>query len=204
MKYFYSIKPSFFRSSPQAKLQNNKGITLIEIIVASIIAMTVLASLASMDYAVRMMYKNRGSRGMLSVETTSILLHMARNIQLARSDATFTGIEISGGGTALSILQDKNETPQNYADDPWVCYELKDAGIEFCTAKGSCMAAADTVTLGSGRIKSFKVGFTTNSTTLENQVRIVIEACVDPATCIASEFTTETTISAVSTGGQTI
>jgi len=186
--------------------RSKTGMTLIELIIASLIAVIVLASLASVDYSVRLMHHARGPRSMLSAETTAILQHIARNMQATIGDAGDLGIEITGGGRTLSIRQDQNATPTpaDYTDDTWVYYDRNGHNVRYCQGHNACTTLLSN--LGSGKIKDFSVTFTTNSdpAALDNQVIVTIDTCSDPNTCAASEFTATTTISVPSQGGDSI
>lgn len=174
----------------------------------------VLASLASIDYSVRMMYKGIGPRSLLAAETTAIMQHISRNIQATVGDAVETaagnsGILINNGSSQLAIRQDRNspQTPSDYSDDEWVSYSLSaDNNILFCNDNtGACGSLL--TTLGSGKILSFTASFTEDSgpAALDNQINITIESCADPATCVAADiFTVSTTISVPSKGGPSI
>ncbi len=186
-------------------LRSKKGVTMMELIIASIVSIIVLTSLASIDYSVRLMHQNAGSESMLSVETTAILQHISRNLLLATGDANDSGIIISGGN-AMSILQDQNTppTPGDYTDDTWVYYWLNNNSIEFCEGQGTCSNLL--TSLGSGSIATFNIVSQSSSdqADLDNQVQIEVCASVDPTTCTPADFTTSTLISLPSHGGPTI
>ena len=189
----------------------SRGVTLIELIVATLIAAIVLASLASVDFSIRMMSRDLAPRSMLSVEATAILNNIARTAQTATGDAvqdpkppTFEGIYIGAAGKWLSIRQDRNGTPGNYIDDRWAMYYYQAAPLFQIVYAPNCAQRAvpqmPIMRLGTGHIKniSFSREQSADPDDLKNQLTVTLEACLDPATCPTADdplFTASTVIS---------
>ena len=190
-------------------LKQKSGFTLIEVIIAGLVSLIMLTGVATVDYSVRMMYKQQTPESLLAVETTAILRHISRNIQAATGDTNNVGIILVGEGTALAIRQDRttSQTPGDYTDDVWMFYHLNttDHTVEFCEGQDSCVTLL--TSLGFGKIKSIMFDLTRSNaqTELDNQVKVTISACANPPTCPdGPPFNVSTKVSMISHGGDSL
>ena len=116
----------------------NKGLSLTELIVASVIAMLILLGIASSNIFLE---RNRHGYGKLySIEsnTTATLNHILRNAGMAIGSGSATdkgilaGAAETGDADTLCIHQDVNNTPDDATDDRWVCYTIANSALYSC------------------------------------------------------------------------
>ena len=112
-------------------IEKNKGLTLTELIVSTVILGIVGISINSIDFALRRTHTALSQKASLTTENARILLHLMKNIQLATGDKSNPGL--SNGqpfgtySTAPYLLWvraqnyvNPNPDPNSYTDDIWV------------------------------------------------------------------------------------
>ena len=109
---------------------NHKGLSLAELLVATILMGIVMLGVISVNYAVKRMESTTSRSTILGIQTAAAMNHMTRNGLLAVGYEGNQGIVIEQttppSVSYLSFRQDINSTPTDFNDDQWVIYT--DAG----------------------------------------------------------------------------
>ncbi len=103
---------------------NQKGLTLTELIVASLMIGIVLIGVASFNYTVSSLESTTSKTTQIKTETAAAMLQIKKDAALAVGDITSPGvIHFETGGTSRCICfrQDVDD-PASYTDDQWICY----------------------------------------------------------------------------------
>lgn len=133
-------------------INDKNGVTLTELIVASVLVGIIMLGIVSVDYATRQSQQTTTAAGQLAMSTGAMLLDIMKNSSLAVGDATSpanSGVFVSPGGNTACFRQDLNTpaTPANYADDSWICYTESSNNLLKCTrtTTGDCSAVGSRV-----------------------------------------------------------
>jgi len=104
-------------------LQNNRGLTLTELVIATILMAIIMLGVLSTDYAVRNMDKTTQKGTLTAMQVATAVLRISKDLEQAVGDATNHGILTSsaGGSYAVCSRHDNND-PNKYTDDGWDCY----------------------------------------------------------------------------------
>jgi len=101
-----------------------QGMTLTELLIASILVGIIMAGAVSVDFAIRRGRKNMADGAKIAMELNAAMLQMTRDAMAATGDASSPGIVSDDTGAIFNICfrYDANMTPNSYADDEWICY----------------------------------------------------------------------------------
>lgn len=124
---------------------SSHGMTLTELLIATILIGIVMVGVVSVDYALRSMQKTSSSDSYLMVATSSALIQINRDAMRTNGDYANSGITSVDSGTERSICfrQDVvNEatglyTPENFTDDQYRCYYNNSSEFFKCNLKSS-------------------------------------------------------------------
>ena len=117
--------------------QDKIGITLTELLVATILMGIVMLGIVSVDFAVRQMSKKTSSTALLRMYTSAVMQEIARNAAIITGDPNNPGFLSFpvGNPTRFYFRQDinaatglPNNTPQDTSDDGWICYDQSQGG----------------------------------------------------------------------------
>lgn len=120
-------------------LKNNNALTLTELIAATILFGIVIAGVASLDFALSQTRKGTSQSSIITMQTSSIMLRISKEAELATGDQANPGIVININPTNIWIRHEDptNPTPDpsSYADDTWVSFTYNPVShnIFFCT-----------------------------------------------------------------------
>jgi prepilin-type N-terminal cleavage/methylation domain-containing protein len=105
-------------------LSTHRGLTLVELLIASILVGIVMAGALSVDYAVRSLQKNDAKHHTLTSRTSAAMLQMTRDAMKTVGDINDEGISsvTCGSECGICFRQDTDSDPNSYANDTWVCY----------------------------------------------------------------------------------
>ncbi len=109
---------------------SNKGMTLTELIVSSILVGIVMVGIASFSSAIKQIQTTNEKSTLLEIRTAAAINHIRRSAVQAVGYQDDPGIITSATGASpayFSFRQDRNNTPNNFSDDTWVIYS--DGGI---------------------------------------------------------------------------
>ncbi len=128
------------------KIARNSGLTLTELVIASILVGIVMLGIYSVDYALRGSRAAASDDSLLAMKTWATMGHITQNAKLAVGDISDPGIAASSGNNYLCFRQDTTITPNNYNDDVWQCYSKLSNNIHACakTAGAGPSACANT------------------------------------------------------------
>ena len=112
--------------------KSKKGMSLTELIVASILVGIVMLGVISFTSSLKSIQGSTSNSTIPSVKLASVMFEISKDASLAIGDATDPGVEEDDVGPAQSLCfrQDNdgagtaNNTPDDYTDDTWVCYLL--------------------------------------------------------------------------------
>ena len=120
-------------SQMKSRRQNKTGLTLTELLVATILMGIVMLGIVSVDYAVKQMTKQTSGTAFLKMYTSATLQDIARNAAMMTGDSTHPGLLVFFN--RFYIRQDinaatgaVNNTPNNDDDDAWICYDQSQGG----------------------------------------------------------------------------
>ena len=123
--------------------ENKTGVTLTELLVATILMGIVMLGIVSVDFAIRQMSKKTSSTALLRMYTSAVMQEMSRNAALITGSSTGSPAPPDIGFLSFPALnptrfyfrQDinaatglPNNTPQNTSDDGWICYDKSQGG----------------------------------------------------------------------------
>ena len=111
-------------------IRNKKGLSLTELIVASVLISIVMVGVISFSSSIKQMQNTTTNSTVPSVRLSSLMFEITQDATLAIGDDSDTGIQWDDTNNPryLCFRQDKDlagntlDTPENYADDRWVCY----------------------------------------------------------------------------------
>jgi Tfp pilus assembly protein PilE len=100
-----------------------KGITLTELLVASVLVGIVMIGVASFSISIKHLQNSTNKSTIMEMKTKSAMARVVKDAYLAVGDIMNPGIVAYSAGQNLSICfrQDVNN-PSSYADDIWKCY----------------------------------------------------------------------------------
>jgi prepilin-type N-terminal cleavage/methylation domain-containing protein len=101
-----------------------KGLTLTELLVASILIGIVMAGVVSYSFSIKQFQDSTNKSTVLAARVAAAMSFITKDASLAVGDATNPGILTYSSGNRRSICfrHDILGTPNDYADDNWVCY----------------------------------------------------------------------------------
>jgi len=138
-------------------IQNNKALTLTELLVATVAVSIVMLGVVSVDRALRQSQRGTSRNALVSMKTSALMLSITKEAQ----QATGSGDNISDPGI-VTIDADSNlsfetaciriDTPgtvMDTSDDTWTCYS-HDAGLNIrrCTGGGAAATCAAGTIIG--------------------------------------------------------
>lgn len=105
---------------------NKKGLSLTELLVATVLMGIVMMGVISINYAMRRMEGTTSKSTVLAIQTAAAMNHITKNGLLAVGFESDPGIVLQlttpPAVSYLSFRQDINGTPGNFSDDLWVIY----------------------------------------------------------------------------------
>ena len=105
-----------------------KGITLTELLVASILIGIVMIGVASFSVSIQQLQNSTNRSTILAMKTTAAMNRLTRDAYLAVGDETNRGIvnKLIPPRESVCFRHDTND-PSSYADDTWTCYFFESA-----------------------------------------------------------------------------
>ncbi len=112
---------------------NNRGLTLTELLVATILMGIVMLGIISVDYGIKQMSKSTSNTAFLKMYTSATLQDIARNASLITGNSTDPGFLINPKRFYFrqdinATTQAANNTPADTSDDAWICYDQSQGG----------------------------------------------------------------------------
>jgi len=164
------------------QLLNAVGLTLTELIVATVIMGVVMVGVASVDIGIRNAFEGTTENIAVASEVSALMHHISTNVSQSTGWQGNPGIVING--SKLSIRKDTNtpQTPDDLTDDGWFIYNpgLVAFSVVYCTANASTATCLTTdPRLGGGRILSF-----TPTLNADNQLNVTIDGVFDPSIAV--------------------
>jgi len=104
---------------------NNRGITLAELLVASVMIGIVMIGVAAFSFAINNLYRSTNKTVIIALRAKSALARITQDATLATGDEQDRGILSFSNDVdfnSICFRQDLLITPDDYTDDTWVCY----------------------------------------------------------------------------------
>ena len=113
------------------KIVNQNGITLTELLVASILIGIVMIGVASFSVSIGQLQNSTNRATILTMRTTAAMNHLTRAAYLAVGDETNRGVVPGGVGKKESICfrHDTDVDPSSYTGDTWTCYFINNQKV---------------------------------------------------------------------------
>lgn len=183
-------------------IQKNSAVSLIELIIAIIIMGIVMYGITAFDYAIRQSHLGTSRNAVVAMQTSKLMLDVSKTLQRASGNITDKGIIVSVADGTLKIRLDTN-TPADYTDDQWWCYDYDPASknLRYSQLSGpgaSCPDLTD-LTLTSqllGQLEIFQAAFdptTASSVSVTINNRYDLTKPSDPITNPSYTLTTHIT-----------
>ncbi|MFH1359584.1 MAG: prepilin-type N-terminal cleavage/methylation domain-containing protein [Candidatus Omnitrophota bacterium] len=130
-------------SQHQNPIRNPHGMTLTELLIASVLIGIVAIGAISMDIAVRQMREGSSRNAILAMRTSVVMMDIAKHAQQATGDLSAWGLaDLSSAAESTLCMRFDDPTlplptPGDYADDVARCYTrfqppLVDNNIHYC------------------------------------------------------------------------
>ncbi len=130
-------------------IKNKNGMTLVEIIVASMIASIILMGITANDYAVRHAEQTISRKSLVVMRTSAMMIHITSNLNRMTGYRTNEGLNIINDN-AYCIRRDNEGTPNSIEDDDWFCYDrdTDDGEIHYCPDENAATLCPAGVVIG--------------------------------------------------------
>jgi len=140
----------------------DKGITLTELLVASVMIGVVMMGVASFAVAIKNLHRSTDKTVIISLRTKAAMARITGDATLAVGHEGNRGIIPFSGGTHLSICfrHDTNNIPGDYLDniDGWECYYRNSANNDLMICGGPRLLAGVPVTTDVGGAQACATG----------------------------------------------
>ncbi len=106
------------------RFSNKQGITLSELVVASVIITVIMVGVVSVDYASRRIQKTAFLESQTSMKASAAMLMLTKNALSAVGDSSNYGIVYDdlGTDTGICFRHDTDLNPGDYSGDTWICF----------------------------------------------------------------------------------
>ena len=118
------------------------GLTLTELVIASILVGIVMVGIFSVDFALRGSRAAASDDSLLAMKTWATMEHISKNAKLAVGNIVNPGVAAASGNNYLCFRQDTATTPDDYSDDIWRCYSRFSNNIHTCTKTAAAGASS--------------------------------------------------------------
>lgn len=127
------------------KFYQNKGLTLVELLAAGIITVTMMIAIASMDISLRNIFQSTSFQGILAVRTAVIMNHISHRVFQGAGNSAITsvpivndiGVGIEASPDRLWVRIDNNRTPSDHSDDTWYFYAYNSPNLAYYSTSAS-------------------------------------------------------------------
>ena len=170
--------------------------TLTELLISTMLIGIVMIGIVSVDFAVRRMQKSISKDTFVNMRTSATLLDISKNAAAMTGDQSNLGFD-SSVSNRFCFREDSNNTPDNYSDDTWTCYQLSAANILKCNSGSSpadCPPAPGSFIVGTAVAGGLSISFVPDSTAQNSSVAISITNRPDPTQAASSPDNPEVTM----------
>lgn len=168
-------------------LKNKNGMTLVELIAASVVTGIVMLGVASMDISLRNAFQGVSRNSIVAARASGVMHHISKNIAETTGDSQDLGVSTQTSSPAsLWIRKDPittTGTPADYTDDGWFVYQY-DSGTSsllYCSTSAKNVACVTTIQ-SFPNIVSFEPTFINSSTNYDFDVSVKLTSRYDTAT----------------------
>ena len=169
-------------------MMNKNGLTLAELLVATILMGIIMVGVASFSYTVKRMQDSTSRASVLAMSTAGAMTHMTKNAARAVGEQDDLGIDLAADDSSMAFRQDRNETPDDYTDDVWIIYVVDTNTLSVCEdaddaipEPANCTGANSTVLtqqLDPNNLPVFE--FTTDEANLQMYIDITLNTIFAP------------------------
>lgn len=165
--------------------KNRKGITLTELLVAMILMGVVVLGIVSVDFSIRGMQKNISRDTFVTMRTSATMLDMAKNAAVMTGDQNNLGFDNSGPNRFcfrkdVNGSGSPNNTPNNYNDDFWICYQQSGTNIFKCSRSNPSDCPGSPFILGTAVAGGLSISYIPDSVAQNSSIAISIKNRYDP------------------------
>ncbi len=184
-------------------IKNNiRGMTFTELLVATILMGIVMIGIVSVDFAIRGMQKNVSRDTFVTMRTSAAMLDMAKNAAAMTGDQNNLGFNSNPltNPDRFCFREDVNSsgglnnTPDDYKDDHWICYQQITTNISKCNNGIPSDCPAGSFILGTAVAGGLSILFTPDSIAQNSSIAISIKNRFDPAQAASSQDNPEVTM----------
>ncbi|NLE65094.1 MAG: hypothetical protein GX606_04170 [Elusimicrobia bacterium] len=137
-----------------------RGLTLTELIIASIMVTIVLLGIGAADYAIRRMERDFSREASLYSQLAAAAERIRYEAREITGDATPGSLGVALADNRMCFRQDRRidgvlrDTPADYTDDTWACFSVSGNDLFACrrAAAGNCPADAEKIGTVAGTI----------------------------------------------------
>ncbi len=123
----------------------NKGLTLTELLVASILMGIVMTGVAAFSFFIKQARDSTGAGTILAVQAATAMHYLVEDANKAVGDNSDRGVVSGTSGAALGSICFRHDTndPASYADDTWACYWYRslDRSLWKCAIRSAAAGA---------------------------------------------------------------
>src|SRR3989338_1411151 len=113
-------------------LRKTTAITLLELLMATTLISIIMLAVGSFDIAVWQFTKSSDRNSVVSMRNAMAMLRIVKDAQFAVGDVANAAVDTTTTPGHLCFRQDLTSTPDNYADDQWVCYRRNGTNLRRC------------------------------------------------------------------------
>lgn len=108
----------------KSKNANTHGMTLTELLVASVMIGIVMVGVASFSLAIKNLQRSTDKTVIVALKTKAVMARLTQDAVLAVGDEQDRGVvtRATGQNNSVCFRQDLLNTPDDYTGDTWVCY----------------------------------------------------------------------------------
>ena len=128
----------------KSRIGSKQGLSLIELIIASVMVGICLLGILGVDFAIRGSRQSAASDARLAMQTWATVTHITSNAKQAVGNATDMGIKADELNNYLCVRHNQTQDPSN---DIWVCYSKFANQIHTCerAAVGPCNVSDESI-----------------------------------------------------------
>jgi prepilin-type N-terminal cleavage/methylation domain-containing protein len=118
-------------------MRQQKGLSLVELLVTTSIVGMIMVGMVSIDYALRSNERQQLRSSLVSLRTSAMMFDITSEASQAFGDVATQCIQINqitqNNNNYICIYRDINTTPSDASDDIWTCYTRESADLHKCT-----------------------------------------------------------------------
>jgi len=139
---------------------NKRGLSLTELLVASVVIGIVMVGVASFSSGVKTIQDSTSKSSILSMRAAGAMAHMKKDASLTVGDSDSPGVftDIDAPYRIICFRHDTDEDPYSYTNDTWVCYSRNDttSQIDKCVEMTTAQRPVDSICPAGFKVTTFR------------------------------------------------